>query len=148
MTILVKELHPHICVLEKNKSPNRHTKKTVCVCVCGQPACAIEKNKNNRNNHWLHKIDNAFWYGKGKPTWTCLKLHWFQKEVQLYVSLWVNDPTSRLFYYLNKQFSNEFMASIVSLKSSVQHDVLGFLVMRMSTLLFKHGHFWCQKKSR
>ena len=31
-------------------------------------------------------------------------LHWLQKFVQLYVSLWENDPTSHLIYYHKKPF--------------------------------------------
>ena len=106
MTILVKEIDPHIVVREKNRSPNRHTKK-LCVCVVSQPVQLKKKHKNNRNYHWLHKIDRASWYGKGKPMWTCLKCHCFQKEVQFYVILWVNDPTPRLCCVkcvLNQQF--------------------------------------------
>ena len=57
---------------------------------------------------------------KVKPTRKCLatacfriasrrQLHWFQKEVWLHRSLWENDPTYHLIYYLSKQFSNEFI---------------------------------------
>ena len=52
------------------------------------------------------------------------KLHWLQKEVRLYVSLWENDPTFHLIYHLAKQFPNEFTVSVCRFKSSsMQHDV-------------------------
>ena len=40
--------------------------------------------------------------------------HWLQKEVWWYVSLWENDPTSRLIYCLNELFLEEFMVSVAS----------------------------------
>ena len=43
------------------------------------------------------------------------RLYWFQKRSPLYVSLWDNDHTPHLIYYLSKQFPNEFMVSIVSI---------------------------------
>ena len=47
-----------------------------------------------------------------------------KKKVWLYVSLWENDPTSHLIYYLSKQFPHECMVSITSINSfSIQHDV-------------------------
>ena len=46
------------------------------------------------------------------------RLHWLQKTVQLYVSLWENDPTSHLIYYLSKQFPSEFKVCIASIKCS------------------------------
>ena len=48
----------------------------------------------------------------------------FQKEVWFYVSIWKNDPTSHLIYYLSKHVPNELMVSISSFKSSsTQHGV-------------------------
>ena len=47
-----------------------------------------------------------------------------KKKSVFYVSLWENDPTSNLIYYLSKRFSNEFMVSFASLlSSSTKHDV-------------------------
>lgn len=49
---------------------------------------------------------------KGTPMQKCLEpmqLNWLQEEVQIYVSLWENDPLAHMIYYLNKQFSNELM---------------------------------------
>ena len=47
----------------------------------------------------------------------------FQKQVQLHVSLWENDPTSHLIIHLCKQFPCEFMVSLSSVRSSlIQHD--------------------------
>lgn len=49
---------------------------------------------------------------KGTPMQKCLEpmqLNWLQEEVQIYVSLWENDPPAHMIYYLNKQFSNELM---------------------------------------
>ena len=40
------------------------------------------------------------------------QLHWLQKIVQLYVSLWENDSTSPLIFYFGKQFLNEFLVLI------------------------------------
>ena len=40
-------------------------------------------------------------------------LHWFQTSDWLYVSLWENDPTSHLIYYLSKQFPNKFKVSVI-----------------------------------
>lgn len=52
-------------------------------------------------------------------SWTCKhviflmacrgRLHWLHKEVRLFVSLWENDSSSYLMYYLSKQFPYEFM---------------------------------------
>ena len=48
------------------------------------------------------------------------QLHWFQKEVWFYVSLWENDPNSHLII----TSENSFMVSIVSFKLSLtRHDV-------------------------
>ena len=53
-----------------------------------------------------------------------LWLNWLQKEVSLYVSLWVSDSTSHLIYNLSNQFSESFMVSIPSFKSTLtQHHV-------------------------
>ena len=53
-----------------------------------------------------------------------LLLYWFQTEVQLYVSLWENGSTSHWLYYLSKRFSNEFLISFTSFKSSsLQTDI-------------------------
>lgn len=38
--------------------------------------------------------------------------HWFQKEVQMCVILWENDPSSQLIYDLSEQFPDEIMVSI------------------------------------
>ena len=43
-----------------------------------------------------------------------------QLQVQFYVSLWENDPTSPLIYYPSKQFSDGFMVSVAC---STQHNV-------------------------
>ena len=52
------------------------------------------------------------------------ELNWFQKEVELYVSLWEKGPTSHLIYCLIRQLPNEFIVSLPRYKSSsVQHDV-------------------------
>ena len=47
-----------------------------------------------------------------------LWLNWLQKEVSLYVSLWVSDSTSHLIYNLSNQFSESFMVSTLT-----QHHV-------------------------
>ena len=45
-------------------------------------------------------------------------------QVWFYNSLWENDPTSNLSYYLSKLVSHEFMVSVSRFKSSsIQHDV-------------------------
>ena len=46
------------------------------------------------------------------------RLHWFQKEVWLYVSLWEKDIPSHLIQYLCEQFPNEFTVSIFIFKFS------------------------------
>ena len=48
--------------------------------------------------------------------WIVGMLHWLQKEVWLYLSLWENDHTCHLMYHLSKQFPNEVMASIAGFK--------------------------------
>lgn len=47
--------------------------------------------------------------------------HWLQKEVQLYVSVWENNPASHLFYYLSEQFPKEIMISSSSFKSQFKN---------------------------
>ena len=82
------------------------------------------------------KYGRFFWVWKVKPALVCLfkfaffplastvLLHWFQKEVRLYGSLWENDPTFHLNFYLCKQFPNEFIVSTDHFNSSLwQHDI-------------------------
>ena len=101
---------------------------------------------NLYNYCWLFAIVPVFFFllkpvgislrvWKVKPMLKCLKLAffliasrgrllWLQKEVWLYRSLWENDPTSHLIYYLSKHCKHEFMVSVASFKSSsIQHDV-------------------------
>lgn len=60
------------------------------------------------------------------------QIHWFKtrsKEVELYVSLWENDPTSHLIYYLSKYFPKEFIVLIYIFKSSlIQCDVIFIII--------------------
>lgn len=45
------------------------------------------------------------------------RLHWFDTEIQLYVSLRENDPTSQLIDYIGKQFPHRFTASVATFTS-------------------------------
>ena len=98
---------PQLANVWAYKASDLDAKNTVCVLPSrGLAGCLKDGKAKKFLNPSLFQMANRKW------------LHWLQKEVRLYLSLWENDPTSHLIFYLSEPDPKEFMVPIASFKSS------------------------------